>query len=634
MSTSYLFDVFISHSSKDKNIVRTIAERLRVDGLRVWFDESEIRPGDSIPAKIEEGLEQSRVLVLCMSAQAFGSDWAQLEAGTFRFRDPLNRERRFIPIRLDDSPIRGSLAQYLYINWSLEEHEQEYAKLLEACKPPQRSEMNAADQPPVERVVQLDCKNVPVLAYAFGSDERRVLTGGADKRLRLWDGETGLCLRVLKSHKGTVRFIEWSDDRRRALIGTEDDRVRLLDVEADRVIADYAKSILSKRQMDCFRLLAGGLSATEIEGKLGLATITVGGHLQELRLNLGVAKRNDVRAIATRLYGQSRHAKYPPLRVRSDWLPHLAWAVEGRIALSERSKRSRPRFRLCSKYGGHRGVRTEEPWSCSWHADRRFVICGGKDGVLRLWDAIEGKQQRAFEGHTGPILSVALNSDQRSVLSGSGDQTVRLWDMRSGRLLHVLTGHLAEVVRVGWYSNKYRAFSGDRKGQIHVWDVSTIVTGSQEADVTIADFDALMEAPVAEAPRQVQYTNAKVLLVGESGVGKSGLSNYLARGIKVEQDKPLPSTDGAWATHWPLRHTKTAPVAEREIWLWDFAGQVDYRLVHQLFMDDTAAAVLVFNPQNENPFEGLGRWDRDLQKAARKPFVNCSPPVGVIAAVF
>ncbi len=42
-----------------------------------------------------------------MSAHAFGSDWAQLEAGTFRFRDPLNQERRFIPLRLDDVPIMG-----------------------------------------------------------------------------------------------------------------------------------------------------------------------------------------------------------------------------------------------------------------------------------------------------------------------------------------------------------------------------------------------------------------------------------------------------------------------------------------------------------------------------------------------
>src|SRR6202795_493986 len=101
VSDQFSFDVFLSHSSKDKAVVRNVAERLRKDGLRVWLDDWVLRAGDSIPAKIEEGLERSRVLVLCMSAQAFGSDWAQLESGTFRFRDPLNKERRFLPLCLD-----------------------------------------------------------------------------------------------------------------------------------------------------------------------------------------------------------------------------------------------------------------------------------------------------------------------------------------------------------------------------------------------------------------------------------------------------------------------------------------------------------------------------------------------------
>jgi len=139
MPDEFTFDVFLSHSSKDKEVVRAVAERLKADGLRVWLDDWEIRPGDSIPAKIEEGLEHSRVLacpavasgrrrMLCMSANAFGSDWAQLacpavaserrrKAGTFRFRDPLNKERRFIPLRLDDAPIKGSLAQFVCIRW-------------------------------------------------------------------------------------------------------------------------------------------------------------------------------------------------------------------------------------------------------------------------------------------------------------------------------------------------------------------------------------------------------------------------------------------------------------------------------------------------------------------------------------
>ena len=110
MEQHFQYDVFLSHSAKDKAVVRPLAKQLRQDGLKVWFDEWVIKPDDSIPAKIEEALERSRVLVLCMSANAFGSDWAQLEAGTFRFRDPLNKKRRFIPMRLDDAPIVGDLS--------------------------------------------------------------------------------------------------------------------------------------------------------------------------------------------------------------------------------------------------------------------------------------------------------------------------------------------------------------------------------------------------------------------------------------------------------------------------------------------------------------------------------------------
>jgi hypothetical protein len=106
MGQEFEYDVFLSHSAKDKGVVQPLAERLRKDGLKVWFDEWEIKPGDSTPAKVEEGLEHSQFGFRnseCgfaqpgMSANAFGSDWAQLEAGTFQFRDPLNQERRFIP---------------------------------------------------------------------------------------------------------------------------------------------------------------------------------------------------------------------------------------------------------------------------------------------------------------------------------------------------------------------------------------------------------------------------------------------------------------------------------------------------------------------------------------------------------
>ena len=123
MPDDFQYDVFLSHSAKDKVVVRDVAERLRKDGRTKNTQHS------TLNSQLSAGLERSRVLVLCMSAHAFGSDWAQLESGTFRFRDPLNKERRFLPLRLDDAPIKGSLAQFLYINWLPVDREQEYPKL-------------------------------------------------------------------------------------------------------------------------------------------------------------------------------------------------------------------------------------------------------------------------------------------------------------------------------------------------------------------------------------------------------------------------------------------------------------------------------------------------------------------------
>ena len=136
MNEPFEFDVFISHCSRDKPIVRPLADKLRSDGVRVWLDEWQIKPGDNILLKVEEGLAHSRALVLCISANALGSDWAQLEAGTFRFRDVLNKKRHFIPLRLDNAPIDNSLAQFLYVDWAPDVREREYPRLLEACRPP------------------------------------------------------------------------------------------------------------------------------------------------------------------------------------------------------------------------------------------------------------------------------------------------------------------------------------------------------------------------------------------------------------------------------------------------------------------------------------------------------------------
>ncbi len=133
MDDHFDFDVFLSHSSRDKPTVCALAERLRGDGLRIWLDIWEIRPGDMVGLRIEEGLERSRILVLAMSANSLGSDWVSLERHTSMFRDPTNTDRRFIPILLDDCEIPDILRQFLYVDWRTPSDES-YQQLLSACR--------------------------------------------------------------------------------------------------------------------------------------------------------------------------------------------------------------------------------------------------------------------------------------------------------------------------------------------------------------------------------------------------------------------------------------------------------------------------------------------------------------------
>ncbi|HYI13289.1 MAG TPA: toll/interleukin-1 receptor domain-containing protein [Thermoanaerobaculia bacterium] len=108
MADGFTYDVFLSHNAQDKPRVRKLAERLRDAGLRVWFDDWVVKPGDDIYLAIERGLEAARVQVLCLSPEALASEWVTLERNTVLFRDPT---ALCVGSHLRSSPPSGPMAQ-------------------------------------------------------------------------------------------------------------------------------------------------------------------------------------------------------------------------------------------------------------------------------------------------------------------------------------------------------------------------------------------------------------------------------------------------------------------------------------------------------------------------------------------
>lgn len=73
-------DVFISHASEDKDeIVRPLAIALRNAGLSVWYDEFELKIGDSLRQKIDRGLSKSRFGIVVLSKSFIKKGWTNYE---------------------------------------------------------------------------------------------------------------------------------------------------------------------------------------------------------------------------------------------------------------------------------------------------------------------------------------------------------------------------------------------------------------------------------------------------------------------------------------------------------------------------------------------------------------------------
>lgn len=570
MSDSFEYDVFISYSSEDKSAVLSLAERLKADGLRVWLDDWIILPGDSIPLAIERGLESSRTQILVMSERAHKSDWVKLERNTTLYRDPTNAERRFVPLRLDDTPVKDTLRQFSYVDWR-DRSQQEYDRLLLACKRHQ-----VVHKPELATETRIDHSAVAEgSAYGLESlgvtpDGAMAVTGGADSSIRVWELNGRECILALNQRleSGSRPGVAIIPDGRSMLHGAEDDQLILFD--------------LSLRQpVHSFRGHRGGVLAVAVA--------------REKRHALSASEDSTLR-----LWDLEERRQIRVFEGHTEPVCAVAITPSGRFGASG-SEDSTVRIwdlesGTCNAVlRGHKGAVKAVAIS----EDGSVVASGSHDMTVRVWDVPQTRCLQELEGHTGFVEGLAMSSDGQLILSASRDGTLRAWIAHSGICSRVFTGHATAVWGVAMAREEQVAVSCSHDGTVRVWDLPP---------------DLLRECPEATGHRR--YTNAKVLLIGDTGAGKTGLANRLTREIF----ETTSSTDGHWATQMRLPHSTSTPDFDREIWLWDFAGQADYRLVHQLFMDETSVAVLIFNPQNENPFKSLERWDRDLARAARRRY--------------
>jgi hypothetical protein len=290
------------------------------------------------------------------------------------------------------------------------------------------------------------------------------------------------------------------------------------------------------------------------------------------------------------------------------------------------------------------------------------VLSGHRSGQLRLWNIETGQCLMTVQGHSSPVSSVKMSPDGRIGISGSKDMTIKGWDLESGTCLWVLEAHQSMVSSVAISPDgTLIASAGLKDLTVRLWDLKTgncvhvikgierdafwlpysvvfsplgsrLLVGNTFHTIYVYRLSGMSATPSVEPKRRNinaevvalggesggtvlertrLYVNAKVVLLGEGTVGKTSLAYRLVKDQYVVKDR----THGmnVWHLQLPMPFDGTV---DREVLLWDLAGQEDYRLIHRLFLDETALALLLINPQKDDPFAEAGDWLKALDTAA------------------
>ena len=105
--------------------------------------------------------------------------------------------------------------------------------------------------------------------------------------------------------------------------------------------------------------------------------------------------------------------------------------------------------------------------------DGRFLVSGGMDGVVRLWDAESGAEIRSFLGHTERVSACTFSPDGSRILSTSSDQSLKLWDAGTGNEIRSFLGHTDGVSACAFSPNGFRILSASSDRSLKLWDAES-----------------------------------------------------------------------------------------------------------------------------------------------------------------
>lgn len=413
---------------------------------------------------------------------------------------------------------------------------------------------------------------------SYSPDGRYLASPSDDKTIRLWDEGRGQCIAVMTGHTASVTCAQFSPNGKWLASCGADGMVLLWNMEHKRIFAQlhgHTNQVNTVAWSSDGEYLASGSTdgtiriwITSTQQLLTLFTIE----------DIKPAVITDLLWLPEPTPGLISVVGHNPgtvilwdvQREKRDWSFGVSQGFTNRIAL---------------------------------HGERGLLFSGGDDKTIYVHDLANRKViKHRLEGHTSAINGLACSPNGRLLASISEHNTIRIWD-----------AHSLKAITSWNEGNKLnRVFN---VLEFHPYLPRLVTLGHDINTIFIWKYD---EAELVSTTTidSVKYTTAKLVLVGDSGVGKTGLGWRLAHGVFKEHA----STHGQQFWVIPELGKKLDDDTECEAVLWDLAGQHVYRPIHSIYLDHVNAALVLFDPSNrQEPLKGAQFWLEQLKGRGELP---------------
>jgi WD40 repeat protein len=291
----------------------------------------------------------------------------------------------------------------------------------------------------------------PVRQAAFSVKGDRIVSGGDDKAVKIWNAADGKPIKALaNAHGGPVVGVGISADSLRVVSAGADKTVKVWNVPAAAPFPDApAASFPLPANADAVAIspngtrVAASVLAAPTAGQVLVYDVTPG--------------RDPVTA---------------PLQVlveHTGAIPSLTFLADNRTLLTASADKT---VRLIDVAAV--GVLNAHPGgvtATAYHSNNTQLLTAGADKTLKLWDLATGKAAKTFGPLAGPVTAATFSKDF-TVAAGAAGKEVKAWTIADGKQVTAFATP-GEVSALAYNTDKSRIATAESDGAARVWDVAT-----------------------------------------------------------------------------------------------------------------------------------------------------------------